>query len=130
MFAGFSFTLVKITAKSSSLLRTLSMFTLVLKSLQKALHNNPLSLFPKPFSQFLLCNQNVNCSSSNNGVSTTTFHDLPEETTAEIFSRLSVKDLIKSSSVNKAWYSLINNPSFISSQIRKLLTFVMIMLCL
>ncbi|KAL8156807.1 hypothetical protein AgCh_001787 [Apium graveolens] len=52
-------------------------------------------------------------------MSTTSFNDLPRETTSEIFARLPVKDLIKSTSVNKAWYSLINNPSFISSQIRR-----------
>ncbi|XP_063938148.1 F-box protein At4g22390-like [Daucus carota subsp. sativus] len=79
--------------------------------------------------QCYTCNSNryiassIGVALSNNGVSTTTFHDLPEETTAEIFSRLSIKDLIKSSSVNKAWYSLINNPSFISSQIRKAVNF-------
>ncbi|KAL8156826.1 F-box protein CPR1-like [Apium graveolens] len=52
-------------------------------------------------------------------ISTTSLDDLPQETTAEILSRLPVKDLIRSTSVNKTWYSLINNPSFISSQITR-----------
>ncbi|KAL8156810.1 hypothetical protein AgCh_001789 [Apium graveolens] len=52
-------------------------------------------------------------------MSTTSFNDLPEETAAGILLRLSVKDLIRSTSVNKTWYSLINNPSFISAQISR-----------
>ncbi|KAL8156798.1 hypothetical protein AgCh_001778 [Apium graveolens] len=50
-------------------------------------------------------------------MSTTSFNDLPQETAACILLRLSVKDLIRSTS-NKTWYSLITNPSFISDQIR------------
>lgn len=50
---------------------------------------------------------------------TTSFNDLPQETALEILIRLPVKELIRSTSVNKQWYSLINNPSFISSQIHR-----------
>ncbi|KAF1002611.1 hypothetical protein AG4045_010847, partial [Apium graveolens] len=50
---------------------------------------------------------------------TTSFNDFPKETTAEILLRLPVKDLIRSTSVSKTWYSLITDPSFISDQIRK-----------
>ncbi|XP_074332791.1 F-box/kelch-repeat protein At3g23880-like [Apium graveolens] len=59
---------------------------------------------------------------SSNKNTPTSFKDLPAETTTEIFARLPVKDLIKSTSVNKTWYSLINNPSFISSQITRSLS--------
>ncbi|KAL8156806.1 hypothetical protein AgCh_001786 [Apium graveolens] len=52
-------------------------------------------------------------------MSTTSFDDLPEGTVVEILLKLGVKDLIRSTSVSKTWYSLITNPSFTSSQIRK-----------
>ncbi|XP_074360536.1 F-box/kelch-repeat protein At3g23880-like isoform X1 [Apium graveolens] len=54
-----------------------------------------------------------------NNMGTTSFNDFPKETTAEILLRLPVKDLIRSTSVSKTWYSLITDPSFISDQIRK-----------
>ncbi|XP_074336429.1 F-box/kelch-repeat protein At3g23880-like [Apium graveolens] len=50
--------------------------------------------------------------------STTSFDDLPPETASNILLRLPVKALIRSTSVNKKWYSLISNPLFISSQIK------------
>ncbi|XP_063941409.1 F-box/kelch-repeat protein At3g23880-like [Daucus carota subsp. sativus] len=52
-------------------------------------------------------------------MSATSFHDLPPQTIIEILLRLPVKDLVRSTSVNKTWYSLINHPSFISSQISR-----------
>ncbi|XP_050211315.1 F-box protein CPR1-like [Mercurialis annua] len=42
---------------------------------------------------------------------------LSEEVVAEILKRLSVKSLLKCTSVCKSWYSLISNPSFISLHI-------------
>ncbi|XP_074368699.1 F-box protein CPR1-like isoform X1 [Apium graveolens] len=50
--------------------------------------------------------------------SETSFDDLPSETAVEIFTRLPVKALIRSTSVNKSWYSLITNPKFISAHIK------------
>nr|XP_017225327.1 PREDICTED: F-box/kelch-repeat protein At3g23880-like [Daucus carota subsp. sativus] len=52
-------------------------------------------------------------------MSAISFDDLPPETIIEILLRLPVKDLVRSTSVNKTWYSLINDPSFISSQISR-----------
>ncbi|KAL8107965.1 hypothetical protein AgCh_024393 [Apium graveolens] len=49
---------------------------------------------------------------------TTSFEDLPHEMSVNIFLRLPVKSLIRSTSVNKKWYSLISNPNFVSSQIK------------
>lgn len=51
-------------------------------------------------------------------VSKTSFDDLPPETAVEIFTRLPVKALIRSTSVNKSWCSLITNPKFISAHIK------------
>ncbi|XP_017222097.1 F-box/kelch-repeat protein At3g23880-like [Daucus carota subsp. sativus] len=51
--------------------------------------------------------------------STTSFDDLPQEAAANILLRLPVKALIRSTSVNKNWYSLITNPHFISAQIKR-----------
>ncbi|KAL8107961.1 hypothetical protein AgCh_024389 [Apium graveolens] len=50
--------------------------------------------------------------------STTSFDDIPEETASNILLRLPVKALIRSTSVNKKWYSLITNPLFISAQVK------------
>ncbi|KAL1834197.1 hypothetical protein ACET3Z_003848 [Daucus carota] len=50
--------------------------------------------------------------------STTSFDDLSQETATNILSRLPVKALIRSTTVNKKWYSLITNPHFISAQIK------------
>lgn len=52
-----------------------------------------------------------------NDENTTSFHDLPPENAVEILLRLPVKSLIRSTSVNKTWYSLILTPNFISKQI-------------
>ena len=49
---------------------------------------------------------------------TTSFDDLPQELADNILLRLPVKALIRSTSVNKKWYSLITNPNFISAQIK------------
>lgn len=49
---------------------------------------------------------------------TTSFDDLPQEMATNIFLRLPVKSLVRSTLVNKKWYSLITNPHFISSQIK------------
>lgn len=54
----------------------------------------------------------------NNVEHTTSFDDLPVEAATEIFTRLPVKTLIRSTSVCKKWYSDITNPSFISAHIR------------
>ncbi|KAM7478473.1 hypothetical protein LguiA_026686 [Lonicera macranthoides] len=45
--------------------------------------------------------------------STTSFHSLPASLVANILSRLPVKTLITSTSVNKSWYAFIKNPKFI-----------------
>ncbi|XP_063941482.1 uncharacterized protein LOC108201547 [Daucus carota subsp. sativus] len=52
-------------------------------------------------------------------MSATSFDDLPPETIIKILLRLPVKDLVRSTSANKTWYSLINDPTFISSQISR-----------
>lgn len=57
-------------------------------------------------------------------VSKTSFDDLPPETAVEIFTRLPVKALIRSTSVNKSWYSLITNPKFITAHINHTLSCV------
>lgn len=49
----------------------------------------------------------------------TSFDDLPPETAIDTFSRLPVKTLIRSTLVSKAWFSLIANPNFVSTQIRR-----------
>lgn len=49
----------------------------------------------------------------------TSFDDLPPETAIDTFSRLPVKTLIRSTLVSKAWSSLIANPNFVSTQIRR-----------
>lgn len=54
----------------------------------------------------------------------TSFDNLPSETAVEIFTRLPVKALIRSTSVNKSWYSLITNPKFISAHIKHTLSTV------
>ena len=46
----------------------------------------------------------------------TMFNDIPGQLTTKILIGLHVKDLIRSSGVNKLLYSLINNPEFISAQ--------------
>lgn len=53
-----------------------------------------------------------------NGESKTTFEDLTQEAAVNIFTRLPVKTLIRSTSVCKTWYSKITNPSFISAHIQ------------
>ncbi|WOG84290.1 hypothetical protein DCAR_0103473 [Daucus carota subsp. sativus] len=50
--------------------------------------------------------------------STTSFDDLPLEAAEEIFTRLPVKTLIRSTSVCKTWYSNITNPTFTSAHIQ------------
>ncbi|WOG84279.1 hypothetical protein DCAR_0103462 [Daucus carota subsp. sativus] len=54
----------------------------------------------------------------NNGEINTTFEDLPQEAAVNIFTRLPVKTLIRSTSVCKKWYSNITNPTFISAHIQ------------
>ncbi|KAL8109469.1 F-box/kelch-repeat protein At3g17530-like [Apium graveolens] len=61
---------------------------------------------------------------TNNNDSTTSFDDLPVEVATEIFTRLPVKTLIRSTSVCKTWYSNITNPTFISAHIQHSLSCV------
>ena len=68
---------------------------------------------------FSLSYSKLNFSLSSKKMSATSFDDLPPETIIQILLRLPVKDLVRSTSVNKTWYSLINDPSFISSQISR-----------
>lgn len=61
----------------------------------------------------------ANRASSKEGESKKSFDVLADENTIDIFSRLPVKTLVLSTSVSKTWYSLINNPDFVSSQISR-----------
>ncbi|XP_074334752.1 F-box protein At3g07870-like [Apium graveolens] len=55
---------------------------------------------------------------SSNADHTTTFNDLPAAMLVNIFTRLPVKTLIRSTSVCKTWYSNITKPTFISAHIQ------------
>ncbi|XP_074337715.1 F-box/kelch-repeat protein At3g23880-like [Apium graveolens] len=47
----------------------------------------------------------------------TSFDDLPDDISFNIFFRVPVKSLIRSSAVSKSWYSLVKNPNFVSAHI-------------
>ncbi|XP_074381489.1 F-box/kelch-repeat protein At3g23880-like [Apium graveolens] len=47
----------------------------------------------------------------------TSFNDLPHELAFDIFFRVPVKSLIRSSAVCKTWYSIVKNPDFVSAEI-------------